>query len=253
MPIALTILIVIFLIIALTYYLTVWSKAQLFGYFPDSIKTDRKVIALSFDDGPNPPYTNTLLEILKRHNVKATFFMPGQNIENFPDLVREIYNDGHVIGSHSYSHKFSNNYQSLTFEKEIKRGGEIVAKTIGRQPALYRPPWLFNQPFLLKNLKAHGLTPVSGFFSSNWEIWHASAERIAKDALRTVKPGRILIFHDGFDTKGGARTGSVGAIDIIIPELKKQGYEFLTVAELLGVKAYQENKEEIIGANLIRF
>jgi peptidoglycan/xylan/chitin deacetylase (PgdA/CDA1 family) len=234
------ILIAILILIGLTYYFTVWSKAQLFGYFPDSIKTDKKVIALSFDDGPNPPYTNELLEILKRHGVRASFFMPAKNIEKFPELVGKILEGGHVIGNHSYSHQFSNNYKSLSFEKEITTGQEIIKKITGKTPALYRPPWLFNQPFLLRNLKKHGLTPVSGFFGSNWEIWHASAERIAADALKVVRPGRILIFHDGFDTKGGARKGSVWAIDLIIPELKKQGYEFLTVDELLGVRAYQD-------------
>ena len=242
MPIFFIILSALILIIALIYYLTVWSKAQLFGYFPDSIKTAKKVIALTFDDGPNPPYTDKLLEILARHDVKATFFMPAKNIEKFPDLVKTIIAQGHIIGNHSYSHKFSNNYKSLTFEKEIIAAQNIVEKISGAKPALYRPPWLFNQPFLLKNLKRHGLVPVSGFFGSNWEIWHASAEGIAKDTLKVVKPGRILIFHDGFDTKGGARTGSVGAIDIIIPELKKQGYEFLTVDQLLEVKPYQDIK-----------
>jgi len=239
MNILITILTVLILIIGLLYYLTVWSKAQLFGYFPDSIRTEKKVIALTFDDGPNPPYTDKLLEILARHNVKATFFMPAKNIEKFPGLVREIYAAGHIIGSHSYAHKFSNNYKSLTFEEEINKGEEVIKRTIGRSPALYRPPWLFNQPWLLNNLKKHSLTPVSGYFSSTWEVWHASAEQIAKDALRVVRPGRILIFHDGFDTEGGARTGSVGAVDIIIPELKKQGYEFLTVDQLLGVNPYQ--------------
>lgn len=240
MPLAFLIFIIIILIIGLAYYFTVWFKTQLFGYFPDSIKTDKKIIALSFDDGPNPPYTDRLLEILKRHDVRATFFMPAYNIEKFPDLTRQILNAGHIIGNHSCVHKFSNNYRTLSFEKEIARAQEIIEKVTGKKPALYRPPWLFKQPWLLKNLKAHNLTPVSGFFGSNWEIWHASAERIAGDALQVARPGRILIFHDGFDTKGGARAGSVGAIDLIIPELKKQGYEFLTVDKLLGVKAYQD-------------
>ncbi|MHB8904197.1 MAG: polysaccharide deacetylase family protein [Patescibacteria group bacterium] len=240
MPTALIIFIIIILIIGLTYYFTIWFKPSLFGYFPDSIKTEQKIIALSFDDGPNPPYTDRLLEILQQHNVHATFFMPAYNIEKFPDLARRILNEGHVIGNHSYAHKFSNNYKTLTFEKEITRAQKIIRDVTGKSSALYRPPWLFKQPFLLKNLRAHGLTPVSGFFGSNWEIWHAPAERIASDALKVVKPGRILIFHDGFDTKGGARAGSVEAINLIVLELKKQGYEFLTVDELLGIKAYQD-------------
>lgn len=240
MSLLISILLSLLIIIALIYYFTVWSKLQIFGYFPDAIKTEKKIIALSFDDGPNPPYTNELLDILARHNVLATFFMPAKNIEKYPELTRQILAAGHVIANHSYSHKFSNNYKTLSFEAEITKAQELIEKVTGKRPALYRPPWLFKQPWLLNNLQRHKLTPVSGFFASNYEIWHASASRIASDALRVVRPGRILIFHDGFDTKGGARAGSVGAIDIIIPELKKQAYEFTTVDKLLGVEAYQK-------------
>ena len=233
------IILAIILIIGLTYYITVWFKTQVFGYFPYAIKTDRKVIALTFDDGPNPPYTEKLLEILARHNVKATFFMPAKNLERFPDLGKEIMAAGHVIGNHSYSHKFSNNFKSLTFELEINQAQKTSEDILGKRPALYRSPWLFKQPWLLKNIKAYGFTPVAGFFGSNREIWHASAENIAKDFMKAVKPGRIMILHDGFDTKGDYRAGSVGAVDIVIPELKRQGYEFMTADELLGVPAYQ--------------
>ena len=239
MNILLIILLIALVILSLVYYLTVWFRTQIFGYFPDSIKTDKKIIALSFDDGPNPPYTNKLLEILARHNVKATFFCPAKNLEKFPDLACSIVAAGHVLGNHSYSHQFSNNYKSRTFEKEINMAQEVIEKITGKRPALYRPPWLFKQPWLLKNLKSHNLTPVSGYFSSNWEVWKASDKVIANDALKVAAPGRIIIFHDGYDTKGGYRAGSVGAIDIIIPELKKQGYEFVTVSDLLSVSPYQ--------------
>jgi len=217
----------------------VWSKTQIFGYFPNAIKTKEKFIALTFDDGPNPPYTGELLEILAKHQVKATFFTPAINLEKFPELGKKIVEAGHIIGNHSYSHKFSNNIKSLYFESEISKAQKIIENITGKRPALYRSPWLFKQPWLLKNLKRHELIPVSGFFASNWEIWQASAQTIFKNSLQVVAPGRILIFHDGFDTMGAPRAGSVGAIDLLIPELKKQGYKFLTVAELLGVAAYQ--------------
>ena len=238
---SLVIWIIIFLlaILGLAYYLTVWFKTQAFGYFPYAVKTNKKIIALTFDDGPNPPYTNELLEILAKHQVLATFFMPAKNLEKFPELAREIVAAGHVIGNHSYRHQFANHFKTLKFEKEITRAQTVIESITGKKPALYRSPWLFKQPWLLKNLHAHGLTPVAGFFSSNWEVWKAPAETIAQDALKVAAPGRIIIFHDGFDTQGGYRAGSVGAIDIIIPVLKKQGYEFLTVDKLLGVNAYQ--------------
>lgn len=229
----------ILLLMVAAYYFAIWSPTQVFGYFPRGIKTDEKIIALTFDDGPNPPYTEELLAILAKHEVRATFFTPAKNLENFPELAKKMIAAGHIIGNHSYGHQFSNHFKTLSFEAEITKAQAITEKIIGRRPALYRSPWLFKQPWLLKNLAKHKLTPVSGYFSSNWEIWHASAQRIFKDALTVSAPGRIIIFHDGFDTKGGYRAGSVGAIDLLIPELKKQGYKFLTVDQLLDVPAYQ--------------
>lgn len=239
MEILLAILIALIVIIVLIYYFTVWSKTQVFGYFPYDIKTDKKVIALTFDDGPNPPYTEELLNILAKYDVKATFFMPAKNVEKFPELARAISAAGHIIGNHSYSHKFSNNFKSLFFESEIMEAQKIIESITGKRPVLYRPPWRFRQPWLLSNLKKHKLVPVSGWFASSWEGWRAPAEKIASDAMKIIAPGRIIIIHDGFDTIGGYRAGSVGAIDIIIPELKKAGYTFLTVDQLLGVAAYQ--------------
>ncbi len=224
--------------ILLAYYIFIYSRTQIFGYFPSKIHTSAKVIALTFDDGPNPPYTEELLDILAKHDVKATFFMPAKNVERFPELANRVVQLGHVIGNHSYGHEFTNHFKTLKFEKEISQAQDIIEKITGKKPALYRPPWLFKHSYLLQSLTHHKLTPVSGFFCSNWEIWHASASKIAADALKVAKPGRIIIFHDGFDTKGGDRAGSIGAIDIIIPELKKQGYKFLTVDELLKVPAY---------------
>lgn len=231
--------ITILIIIGFIYYFVFWAPTQIFGYFPRSVKTEDKVIALTFDDGPNPPYTDNLLDILAKHDVKVSFFMPAKNLESFPDLAKKIFSAGHIIGNHSYSHKFSNHFKTLSFEEEIVKAQSTTEKVIGCQPALYRSPWLFKQPWLLKNLARHKMTPVSGYFASNWELWHPSAERVFKDALKVVAPGRIIIFHDGFDTKGGYRAGSVGAIDLLIPELKKQGYKFVTVDKLLGVPAYK--------------
>ncbi|MCX6795185.1 MAG: polysaccharide deacetylase family protein [Candidatus Falkowbacteria bacterium] len=239
MQLIIWLIVLVLIFLGLAYYFTIWFKPQIFGYFPDSIKTDKKVIALTFDDGPNPPDTENLLRILDKHQVRATFFMPAKNLERFPDLARKIIAAGHIVGNHSYAHKFFNHFKTLTFEKEISRAQAVIQQITGKTPALYRSPWLFKQPWLLTNLRKHKLTPVSGFFSSNWEVWHASAELIFQDAMRVVAPGRIIIFHDGFDTKGGRREGSVGAIDLLIPELKKQGYEFLTADEILGVPAYQ--------------
>ena len=174
------ILLALLILIGLAYYFTVWSKTQAFGYFPYAVKSDRKIIALTFDDGPNPPYTEELLAILAKHGVRATFFITGKNLERCPALSKAIVAAGHVIGNHSYHHNFTNNFLSLSFEKEITRGQKTIESITGRRPALYRSPWLFRQPWLLKNLKTHGLTPVAGYFCSSWEAWHASAENCCR-------------------------------------------------------------------------
>jgi len=237
------ILIIIAALLALAYYFTVWSKTQVFGYFPYVVKTERKLMALTFDDGPNPPDTEKLLEVLEKHGVKATFFVCGQNAEKWPDLVRRAAEAGHVIGNHSFNHNFTNNFLSLRFESEISRTQAAIEKIINQRPALYRSPWLFRQPWLLKNLKRHGLTPVAGYFASSWEAWHPAPLAVAAEARKVIAPGRIIIMHDGGNLDlfswNTDRSATVAAVDLLIPELKKQGYEFTTIDQLLGVAPYQ--------------
>ena len=237
-------ILIIILIIACalggTYLVFLWPEtSQVFGYFPYKIKTDKKLIALTFDDGPNPPHTNKLLEVLSKHGVHATFFAVGKNLERFPELGKAIIAGGHVIGNHSYSHEFSKYFKSLSFKTEIVRTQEVIESITGKKPALFRSPWLFRSPRLLRELKSRGLSPVSGLFSSQREIWQPPARKIADDALKVAAPGVIIIFHDGYDAKGGNRAETVGAVDLLIPELKARGYEFVTVDRILGVSAYQ--------------
>ena len=236
------IIIIIFCILFLLgtiYFLCMWHESQVLGYFPYHGPTGKKVIAITFDDGPNPPHTNRLLEILSSHNVKATFFTVGKNLEKFPEFGKMIVESGHTIANHSYSHEFSQYFKQLSFEKEITKTQKIIKDLTGKTPALFRPPWLFRMPPLFKTLKRNGLIPISGIFGSQMEIWQISGEKIAQDALRVSAPGVILMFHDGFDAKGGNRAETVNAIDILIPELKKQGYEFVTIDQLLDIPAYQ--------------
>ena len=126
-------------------------------------------------------------------------------------------------------------------QREILNTQEIIKNLIDREPALFRAPWLFKSPFILKTLNQNKLIAVNGIFGSAREIAQPSADKILADALKRVKPGMILVFHDGFDTRGGNRAETIKAIDLLIPELQSQGYEFVTVDRLLGVPAYQNN------------
>lgn len=242
----LEILAIIILIILAAYYLFMWPQAEIFGAYPYQIKTDKKVIALTFDDGPNPPYTKELLAVLDKHQVAATFFVLGKNLERFPDLGRAIVAAGHTLGNHAYSHNFLQYFCQPSLRKEILRTQEIIISATGKRAALFRSPWLIHHPSLFKVVKKNGLTAVSGLFSSQKEIWQPPAQILFNDALKKVAPGKILIFHDGYDAiakrlNGSSRSETVKAIDLLIPELKKQGYQLVTVDHLLGSLAYQTN------------
>ena len=214
------------------------SYSQVFGKFIWHGDRRKKQIALTFDDGPNNPYTNEILDILKNEKVKVTFFMVGKCILRDRETAKKILNDGHVVGNHSLSHSFSNYLKSISFKNEITANQKIIEDTLGVIPALYRSPWLFRQPFLLRTLKQQNLIPISGQFCHSLEVSQIDSKKIANHVLKIAKNGSIIIFHDGKEAVGGNRSETVNALRIVIPALKKQGYELVTVSELLDLKAY---------------
>lgn len=231
---------VIFLAGGVFYWLCMSSFSQLFGKVPYKANTTDKVIALTFDDGPNEPYTSQILEYLAGEGIRATFFQVGACVQRYPEISKKMIDAGHVIGNHSLSHLFRNYFTSLSFEHEIVANQQILEKHLGRTPALFRSPWLFRQPLLLKNLRKHGLLPISGVFCHALEVFQPDARRIAKRAIAKAKPGGILIFHDGIEGRGGDRQQTVNAVKLTVAELKKRGYSFVTVDALLGVTPYQD-------------
>lgn len=226
------------LIAIVTYWTHFSSYSQFFGQFQYRAKTSEKVIALTFDDGPNEPYTSEILKFLDSQNIKATFFQVGECVKRYPEITKRIHKSGHTIGNHSHSHRFSNYLKNPQFEREIKQTQEIINETIGKTPALFRPPWLYRQSVLLKTLNKLGLTPVSGVFCSALEVFQPKGTIIAKHTLAKARPGAIIIFHDGYDAKGGNRRQTVEAVKLVVEALQKQDYMFVTVNELLDVPAY---------------
>lgn len=218
-----------------------WSafspRTQLFGSFPYCAETDERVVALTFDDGPNEPYTSQLLEVLDRRQVRATFFQVGRCAERFPSATRAVVAAGHVLGNHSYSHEFHRYASQPTQRAEIARAQETLTCIAGTAPALYRPPWLCHWPWVLRSAGEAGLQVVSGEFGSAFEVFQPAGERMARSATAITRPGSILIFHDGREGRGGRRDQTVAAIDPLIDSLQDKGYRFAGVDELLGVDA----------------
>ncbi len=230
--------------LAAAYWLLMSSYSQALGPFPHRSRNPEKVVALTFDDGPNPPYTEQIAQILSARGVSATFFQVGRCVQRHPGTTAALAAAGHVIGNHSFSHRFSRCLLGPSQHYELLRTQEILHGLLGRTPTLYRPPWLLRVPPLLRTLEQQGMHPVSGVFCHPLEVTQWSAARIAAAAIRRTRPGRVLIFHDGVDGRGGNRAATVAAVEIVVDTLRARGYRFVTVDQLLTVPAYTDRGGE---------
>ncbi len=225
---------------AAAYWSGFRSTSQLFGAFPFRGTASEKVVALSFDDGPNEPYTSRLLDTLGDRGVPATFFQVGRCAQRFPAATRRVVDEGHVLGNHSYSHSFTRYLSQPRQRREISQTQEVLESLTGLTPALYRPPWLCHWPWVLRTVRDHRLQVVSGTFAHPLEIFQPPAAMLARAAARITRPGTILILHDGREARGGPRAQSVAAVGPLIDQLRDQGFSFTTVDRLLGVPAYAD-------------
>jgi peptidoglycan/xylan/chitin deacetylase (PgdA/CDA1 family) len=229
------------------YWLCMSSYSQAFGPFPYRGPQTSKVVALTFDDGPNEPYTSQLADFLGSREIKATFFQVGRAVLRHPSVTQRLVREGHVVGNHGYTHEFTNYLSHGTLARDIRAGQEALA-SVGVRPALYRPPWLLRVPSLGGVLRENGLRAVSGEFCHALEVAQPSPETIARRALAKARPGSIIIFHDGYDGHPGNRSSTVAAAKIVVDRLQQDGYRFATVSELLGMPAYQPAQEDVARA-----
>ncbi|GAA3121925.1 peptidoglycan/xylan/chitin deacetylase (PgdA/CDA1 family) [Kribbella aluminosa] len=220
------------------YWFMMSPYSQAIGPFPYRGPDNRRTVALTFDDGPNEPYTSELADYLERERIPATFFQVGRAVQRHPDVTKRLVDAGHVVGLHGHTHEFTRYLRARSLAAELDQGMAAFAE-VGLRPALYRPPWLLRIPALPGLLDQHGLRVISGEFCHLLEVAQPSPESIARQALRSTRSGSITIFHDGFDGKGGDRAATVAAVKLLVPRLREQGYDFTTVDHLLGLPAYQ--------------
>jgi peptidoglycan/xylan/chitin deacetylase (PgdA/CDA1 family) len=218
--------------------------SQLLGAFPYRGTGTEAVVALTFDDGPNEPFTSRLVDLLAAEDVRATFFQVGKCVQRHPGLSRAMVAAGHVIGNHTYSHRFGNYISQPSLQREIIQAQQVLDAEIGVPPGLFRPPWLHRQPQLLATVRTAGMQVVSGHFAHPLEVLQPPARRIASHATSIARAGSILILHDGFDARGGYRGQTVAAVGHIIDDLRAAGYRFATVDELLHVPPYQNRQRD---------
>lgn len=188
-----------------------------------------KVIALTFDDGPFPPFTNQIMEILKQQQIKATFFIVGRQAALFPDLIKQLTKAGFLLGNHSFSHSHLGNAPDVVLEQELEATKDLIVKAGGKEPRWFRPPYGSTSDRLAQLAAAKGYRVVSwNVDSQDWTNKDATA--VVNQVVSGVKPGAIVLLHDG----GGDRSNTVGALPRIIQTLKDQGYKFVTLDELVG-------------------
>jgi peptidoglycan-N-acetylglucosamine deacetylase len=220
------------------YWLCMSPYSQLLGRYPYRGQTQSKLVALTFDDGPNEPYTSQLADLLDSRGIKATFFQVGRAVLRHPEVTRRLVSAGHVVGNHGFTHEFTNYLRPGTLAADVRKGQQALISA-GLRPALYRPPWLLRIPALRGILREHGLQAVLGEFCHPLEVFQPRAQLIADGALGKARPGSVIIFHDGFDGHPGNRASTVEAAKRVADRLGEDGYEFTTVDRLLGVPAYQ--------------
>lgn len=187
----------------------------------------RKQVALTFDDGPNPPHTNAILDVLERYGVRATMFCVGMHAAVFDQEVARIAEQGHLLGNHTWSHPFLPDLTAAQLREQIAATNAVCPTADGNVSRFFRPPYGSRTPEVLEWLAD------SGVVVTLWDVdpgdWaRPGAEAIASRVLAQVQPGSIVLLHDG----GGDRSQTAEALPVIIEGLLERGYHFTTIDRL---------------------
>jgi len=186
-----------------------------------------KVVALTFDDGPWPEYTEAVLDVLKNTHAKATFFMIGRQVKRYPAVAKRVVDEGHLVGNHSYNHVYMSSASPSLVRAEMAQSHNVIWDVTGARPSWFRPPGGIMTPAV--GQQASRLGQRIAMWTVDPQDWRRiPAPLIAKRVVGSVRPGSVVLMHDG----GGDRSKTVEALGPIISELKKQGYTFVTLDEL---------------------
>jgi peptidoglycan-N-acetylglucosamine deacetylase len=203
----------------------------------------KRWVALTFDDGPDMKTTPQILRILKQYHVPATFFIIGQRAQAHPEMVRQIYDDGNVIGNHSWDHPDLVRLSTQKVKDEVEQTDELLYRLIGHHPALFRPPYGAMNKRDIVEVASLGYKVID--WSVDTRDWAGTPEsEILSFVQREIRPGGIILEHCA-GGKDDDLSNTVKALPQIIETLKKQGYQFVTVPQLLGVQPYQNSLQTV--------
>lgn len=198
-----------------------------------SVSTSEKVVALTFDDGPDAETTPAVLDSLARHNVKATFFVVGYRAEKQPMLLKTMAALGHELGNHSYSHNYSQFKKNdiAIFQSEIELTNTIIRVATGQTPTLFRPPGGYLSERMVEFVNQYPMIVAYWTWQQDAKDWQSGkkGEAIARHVVANIRPGQIIILHDG--AVNGLETAR--GVDLFLTQLIGDGYRFVTMSELI--------------------
>ena len=214
-------------------YQSMAPTAQWYGPTFTGLPPGSRQLALTYDDGPNDPHTQRLLEVLAKHNVHATFFLIGRYIQQQPQIAREIVSAGHIVGNHTFTHPLLIFKSEAEVRRELSQCRSALQDAIGQPSNLFRPPFGGRRPAVFRVARDLGLKPVM------WNVtgydWNAPpAAAIECKVAKQIHGGNVILLHDGGHKQMGAdRSQTVIATDQLIFRYKSEGYEFVTIPQML--------------------
>ncbi len=224
-------------ILGLGTYWAMSPSSQVYGSVATHGPRSEKLVALTFDDGPSDPWTAQIAGTLDRYGVKGTFFVVGKNAQAHPEIVRSLVAGGQLVANHSYRHRTRDAVLEPGYG-ELDRAESAIASEAGVCPALYRAPNGFHTPWQLHEVSAEHMKAVGWDVQpSDWT--RPDVQTLVQRVVNSVRPGSIVLLHDGQDTAATTdRSATVAALPQIIQQLEAKGYRFVRVDQLLSVPAY---------------
>ncbi|KAF6615691.1 polysaccharide deacetylase family protein [Paenibacillus sp. EKM102P] len=211
----------------LIYTIIPTLMVRLFGIGVYKRGTSKQPIALTFDDGPDPEYTPLLLDLLKKHNIKVTFFVLGQKAEQYPDLIQRMHSEGHLVGIHNYVHWSNALMSPKKVREQVNKTANVIDRIIGKRTFYYRPPWgvinLFDF-FLMRKFRMILWSVIVGDWKSS-----GGKQKIKQRLLSKLKGGAVIVLHDSGQTFGADREAPaymLEALNEFITEALSTGYSF---------------------------
>lgn len=222
---------ILFIYSLIVFYGCYYVGSGFFLQLHCSAKTNKKEIAISFDDGPAAQFTPEILQVLHNHDIKATFFCIGKNITGNEMLFRKIDEEGHIIGNHSYSHHlWFDLFSAKKMQNDLEMMDASMKKLINRKPRLFRPPYGVMNPNVKKAILRGNYLPV-GWSVRSLDTVISNETKLLNKIKKRIQPGAVFLFHDTSKT-------TLAILPGFIKEVKDSGYSIIGLDKLLNLPAY---------------